>query len=446
MEGGEGVSDFLNRMKDYLKEEYPIYEETLNQPVFRGLRVNPLKISDEKLLSYKLAELSPSSFARHGYYILDDAKLGNTWQHLSGCFYMQEPSASSAVSVLDPQPTDWVLDLCAAPGGKSSQIAALLGDSGFLLSNEIDHARAMVLMSNLERMGVSENMVTNASPEVLCPKVAGWFDRVLVDAPCSGEGMFKKNSKAIEDWSLEHVVACGNRQQKILDSAYLALKQGGVLVYSTCTYAMEENEGVIAHFLQSHPDMELVDCGVTFGRGGYSLAGVDGNLVRRIFPMDKGEGHFIAKMVKHKEADEAKLKMQKAYKLDKLTQAFIDEQLVECPYIFYEQAGKVYAKKTAFIQLEGIKILRQGLLCGEIVKNRFEPHHHFYLATSNSGLLQHVIELDEQQVSTYLEGNVLMISGYKGYHAVCKDGIILGFVKGDGNCLKNKYPKGLRVR
>ena len=288
---------FLARMRELLGPDYDAYVETLNNPPFRGLRANLLKIQPDALVKRQFASLSPSPFAQEGFVLTgSETGLGNHIYHRQGLFYMQEPSASSAVTILDPQPGDWVLDLCAAPGGKSTQIAARIGQSGFLIANEIDGGRARVLMSNLERLGVSEAVITHASPERLCPQLGGWMDKVLVDAPCSGEGMFKKEDRALADWSVEHVRACGQRQQKILESAVFTLKEQGILVYSTCTYAPEENEQVIDQFLRKHPEMELIDCSVDFGRPGLSTGLVDGAKVRRIFPMDQGEVHFVAKL------------------------------------------------------------------------------------------------------------------------------------------------------
>lgn len=436
--------DFLNRMQEMLKDEYEQYLNTLDQPVYRGLRVNTLKISAEAFQSLKLFDLQPTPFARESFYI--DAALsgvGNHPCHLSGMIYLQEPSASSAVSVLDPQENDWVLDLCAAPGGKSTQIAARLNNTGFLLSNEIENSRANILLSNMERCGVSEMMVSNASPAALCEQVKGWFDKVLVDAPCSGEGMFKKNAKALEDWSIEHVQACQSRQLHILDSAYQTLKQGGVLVYSTCTYAPEENEEVIQKFLLAHEDMELVDCGTDFGRQGLSGYGIDETLVRRIFPMDQGEGHFIAKMVKHGEQSMSPIKEMKPSKVDETVTDFMNKQ-GSAPLNLYVHQGKVYGRKGSFIKLDKIRILRQGIECGEMVKNRFEPHHAFYLASVNQNYFKQSYELKADEIKKYLHGDVLEAE-LKGYTAILYHGVGIGFAKGDGRILKNKFPKGLRV-
>lgn len=436
--------DFLNRMQEMLKDEYEQYLNTLDQPVYRGLRVNTLKISGEAFQSLQLFDVQPTPFAKESFYI--DANLsgvGNHPCHLSGMIYLQEPSASSAVSVLDPQENDWVLDLCAAPGGKSTQIAARLNNTGFLLSNEIENSRANILLSNLERCGVSEMMVTNASPAALCEQVKGWFDKVLVDAPCSGEGMFKKNAKALEDWSIEHVQACQSRQLHILDSAYEALKQGGILVYSTCTYAPEENEEVIQKFLSAHEDMELVNCGTDFGRHGLSGYDIDETMVRRIFPMDQGEGHFIAKMVKHGEQSISPIKEIKAAKVDEAVTDFMNKQ-GSASLNFYVQQGKVYGRKGNFIKLDKIRILRQGIECGEMIKNRFEPHHAFYLASVNQNCFKQSYELNTEEIKKYLHGDVLEAE-LKGYTAILYQGVGIGFAKGDGRILKNKFPKGLRV-
>lgn len=436
--------DFLNRMQDMLKDEYEQYLNTLDQPVYRGLRVNTLKISAEAFQRLQLFDVQPTPFAKESFYI--DAALsgvGNHPCHLSGMIYLQEPSASSAVSVLDPQENDWVLDLCAAPGGKSTQIAARLNNTGFLLSNEIENSRANILLSNMERCGVSEMMVTNASPAALCEQVKGWFDKVLVDAPCSGEGMFKKNAKALEGWSIEHVQACQSRQLHILDSAYEALKQGGILVYSTCTYAPEENEEVIQKFLAAHEDMELVDCGTDFGRHGLSGYEINETMVRRIFPMDQGEGHFIAKMVKRGEQLTSPIKEIKAGKVDEAVIDFMKKQ-GSASLNFYVQQGKVYGRKGNFIKLDKIRILRQGIECGEMIKNRFEPHHAFYLASVNQNYFKQSYELNAEEIKKYLHGDVLEAE-LKGYTAILYHGVGIGFAKGDGRILKNKFPKGLRV-
>ena len=437
---------FLQRMKKYLKDEFSMYEQSLQQPLYRGLRVNTAKISVEDFLNLHICTLKLSKICKEAFYLPDDVQgLGNHPAHLAGLYYMQEPSASSVVEVLDVKQGDWVLDLCAAPGGKSTQIAAKLQHTGFLVSNEIDGKRAQILMSNMERLGFSECMITNAHPKQIAEEMSGWFDKVLVDAPCSGEGMFKKHEKAMEDWSLEHVQACAQRQKQVLDSAYATLKEGGILVYSTCTYAMEENEEVVADFLKRYPDMELVDANVTFGRQGFLYEGIDHTKVVRIFPMDEGEGHFVAKFKKKGKQVIHKKKELASIQEPLLTQ-FLKQQLgIQPKYVFRIQ-DKVYMKQTPFLQLKKIPILRQGICCGTIIKQRLEPHQHFYTASLYQDKCLQYCELNDKQVHLFLQGNQLAIPGYKGYTCMRWKGYALGFAKGDGMVLKNKYPKGMRIR
>ena len=260
---------FLDKMKALLGDEFDEFLKFYNSSGehYRGLRVNTLKCSVEKLRDLLDFELKPAPFCSESFYIPNEiTSFGNNPLHHAGAFYIQEPSASSAVTMLDVQEGDFVLDLCAAPGGKSTQIAAKLNSKGFLWSNEIVKNRANILLSNIERLGIRNATVSNAYPEVLCDRLAGCFDKVLVDAPCSGEGMFRKDSAAESEWSDEHVKSCAERQLKILNSAKKALKDGGVMVYSTCTFSVEENEGVISRFLEENPDFALEDANVGFGR------------------------------------------------------------------------------------------------------------------------------------------------------------------------------------
>ena len=229
---------FLERMQSLLGDEFDAFLQYYNGENFRGLRVNTLKCTAEALQGALPFELKPTPFCPDGFYLpADVSSLGNHPLHHAGAFYMQEPSATSAVEMLGVQPGDRVLDLCAAPGGKSTQIGAKLKGEGLLWSNEIVKSRANILLSNIERMGIANAVVSNCHPEQLCERLAGCFDRVLVDAPCSGEGMFRKNSAAQTEWSEEHVKSCAERQLHILNSAKHALKPGGVLVYSTCTFS-----------------------------------------------------------------------------------------------------------------------------------------------------------------------------------------------------------------
>lgn len=442
--------DFLDRMKAMLKEDFPLFLAEYEKEPLKGLRINTLKCSCDKLKEILDVSLTPSPFSTLSFYIDNNLKLGNHPLHHCGAFYLQEPSASSSVTVLDVQKGDAVLDLCAAPGGKSTQIATLLDGTGLLWSNEIVKKRSQILLSNIERMGIKNSVVSSMSPEKLCTNLQGYFDKVLVDAPCSGEGMFRKDAQAISEWSLEHTKACMERQLQILESAKLCLKEGGTLVYSTCTFSPYENEEAIRIFLKNNPDFILDDCNVNFGRGG-----IDMPLSRRIYPMDGGEGHFVAKLIKQSEAtgytpnevhyinkkDKAVFNIIKmAEELHK--EIFKNSKTPEFTVI----NDKVLIQPKHTPQLNGRGVIRSGFLFGEVKKNRIEPAHNLF-TTGNMSEFNNVVNLDvnSPELENYLTGDEIEVnSTIKGYTAVCVNDITLGFGKCSGGKLKNKYPKGLR--
>ena len=245
--------EFLERMKGQLGEEYAEFLQSLERPRAVALRFNPLK-GDIPQMDF-VQDAVP--WEPMGYYYDPESRPGLHPYHEAGVYYLQEASAMSAVALLDPQPGEKICDLCAAPGGKTTQIAGKMRGEGFLLCNEINPKRAKILSRNIERMGVANALVTNEHPARLAEKFAGYFDRVLIDAPCSGEGMFRKEEAAVTDWSQETVEMCARRQAEILHSGAALLKPGGRLVYSTCTFAPEENEQTIENFLQAHPEFTL---------------------------------------------------------------------------------------------------------------------------------------------------------------------------------------------
>lgn len=431
---------FLQRMEALLKDEFPEFLKFYNSPdSYRGIRLNTLKCSEDKLRAALPFELRKTPFCEQGFYLPDDVKsVGNHPMHHAGAFYVQEPSATSAVTMLDVKKGDRVLDLCAAPGGKSTQIASALQNTGLLLCNEIVRNRAIILLSNIERMGVRNAVVTNASPDVLCKRLEGFFDKVLVDAPCSGEGMFRKND-AEREWSVEHVKSCAERQLRILNSAKDTLRQGGELVYSTCTFSREENEGVIERFISENPDFEFVDSKVSFGRQAMGYA-------RRIFPMDGGEGHFAAKLRRKSEVMPSFTLDTVRTKIDKDVFEFYDSVFVD--RVFGErlriEGGKIYALPENVPSLGGVSVLRRGVLLGEIKKNRIEPHHCAFMAAKPSDCARSM-ELGDEMIKKYLHGEEVSARSEKGFCAVCYNGITTGFGKASGGTVKNKYPKGLRT-
>jgi NOL1/NOP2/sun family putative RNA methylase len=388
-------------------------------------------------------DLKSTPFCSEGFYLPTDVQsIGNNPLHHAGAFYVQEPSATSAVTMLDVQEGDRVLDLCAAPGGKSTQIASALNGTGLLWANEIVKNRSLILLSNIERMGVRNSVVSNCHPDLLCNRLRGFFDKILVDAPCSGEGMFRKNDDAQNQWSQEHVESCAERQLQILNSAKNALKENGVMVYSTCTFSPEENEGVITKFLSENPDFVIEDSGVTFGRPTLEYA-------RRIFPMDGGEGHFAVRLRKTSEIVAVPVEKSESAKLPKLISDFYDDVFVDKPFgDRIELIGdKAYAVPFSVPLTKGLSILRKGVLLGEIKKNRFEPHHSAFMASNKNDCKQFVdLKLDSDDIYKFLHGEEIKVSSeLKGYTAVCVEGITTGFGKVSSGNLKNKYPKGLRI-
>lgn len=439
------MDDYFARMKNILGENYDRFLETVDKEPYRAVRVNTLKILPEELLPLLPFAGEKVPFADDGYYV-DADKLGKHPLHHAGAFYVQEPSAMSAVTALDVQPGDKVLDLCAAPGGKSTQIASKLSGTGLLWANEIVRPRAHILLSNIERMGVKNAVVSNMSPEALCPRLEGFFDRVLVDAPCSGEGMFRKDKEAIYEWSVEHSMACAERQKSILDCAAASVRPEGFLVYSTCTFAVDENEGVVAHFLKHHPEFELVDTGCRFGVPTLEKA-------LRVYPFNGGEGHFVAKF-RRKKGRAYRGMMYSYIEPDRDERVMIDRFITDIlrnPSFRHIHVidDRILNLPNAELlpDMEGMNILRAGVKLGDFKKNRIEPHHN--LATSLTPYefkRRLIMSYDDSLCSKYISGEELEIDNWiNGWGVTVVNGITLGLGKAVNGHLKNKYPKGLRT-
>ena len=493
---------FLERMQNMLGEEYPAFLESLSGKRYRALRINPLKAEIQEAKEKLPFALSPVPWTKNGFYYEEEEQPGKHPYHEAGLYYIQEPSAMAPVPCLmeepasaaaipeqqedvsaavmpeqqeEPVSSERILDLCAAPGGKSTQIAEYMRGRGMLITNEIHPQRAKILSENIERMGISNAIVLNETPESLSKRFIAFFDRILVDAPCSGEGMFRKNDNAGEEWSEENVALCAERQDGILDCAATMLKPGGRLVYSTCTFAPAEDEGSVSRFLEAHPDFYL-------------------EKEERLMPHKvKGEGHFLA--VLHRGTKDISAERQTAGTEKSLAlkdcKEFLDfaKEALTIPAeeltagkILLRFGEQLYLSPAETPSLRGLKVLRPGLHLGTVKKNRFEPSHALALFLKKEQAV-HAVNLagDGTAVRKYLEGQTLTIgegcdvemadiitrgrtaaeqvdtitregrsagqadvSMPKGWCLVCVDGYSLGWGKAAGAVLKNHYPKGLR--
>lgn len=449
-------TDFLDKMKKLLNpNEFEAFLNTYRLEKTNGLRVNPLKITKEQLKKLYPSQLEDVPFCPIGCYYETESTPGKHPFHLAGLYYIQEPSAMFVAEVLSPEPTDKVLDLCAAPGGKSTHLATLMNNQGFLLSNEIHPKRVKALSENIERLGITNTLVTNETPEKLAKRFPHYFDKILVDAPCSGEGMFRKDPEACSYWSLEHVANCAHEQKHILDCAYEMLGDGGILVYSTCTFSPEENEQIIDWFLMKYEDMTLLEipkiAGIQDARVEWSLHKNHDHLTyaKRLWPhLVKGEGHFVAKLKKRTTNNKG---MQKTVKSNVSKAQLKDYVEFEKMYlnkamsgIYYTFKNQLFLLPTDTPDLSGLKVIRAGLHLGEFKKNRFEPNHAFALALKQEHA-KYTFSLDETNWLKYVKGETLLSEGDRGWVLMTIEGYPIGWGKEVKGIIKNFYPKGLRI-
>lgn len=472
--------EFEKKMKAFLGNEWDDFLYSYDNNRFQALRFNTLKVQSHEEIMRILKVLGiysdkRVSWANEAYYFDENVRPGKHPYHEMGLYYIQEPSAMSAAALLAPKPGMRVLDLCAAPGGKSTQLATYLGDSGLLVSNEINTQRSRILSQNIERMGIKNAIVTNEDSFVLASHFPGFFNAIQVDAPCSGEGMFRKLPEAVEQWSMENVAICAARQKEILDNAAVMLKPGGTIVYSTCTFSKEENEDVIEYFLERHPDFTLEE-------------------MERFWPHKvDGEGHFVAKLVRRgsvnelgadydvcedscNKVEDTGLKADRKTKKNKnsknrknetkpaltkenmkLLSEFLDEIISKDMAAWIKNSRLVmfgeqlYRLPDMEVDIKGLKVQRAGLHIGEFKKQRFEPSHSLALALKLSEA-KNVVKLtwDDPQTTGFFNGQSVMLSDElaaeckKGWALVCVDGYPAGWGKVNGAQVKNHYPKGLR--
>ena len=396
--------EFLEDIEEILKDEYDDFIKSYEESKTTGLRINTLKIDKKKLFDLELFDLNQIPWAEEGFYYDDKIdRPGRNPLHEAGAYYLQEPSAMSVIPKADIKEGEKVLDMCAAPGGKSTYILSKLNDTGLLVSNEINASRIKALGENLERFGARNCIITNTDSNSLRKTFNGYFDKVIIDAPCSGQGMFRKDEVAISDWSYAKVVECQSIQKEIIRDGYKMLKKDGILIYSTCTFSREENEHVINEFISEYPHAELIELKIK-------------NLDKEIKDYREFEKKFL-------KVDFYSNKKNK----------------------FYLRGENLYLLPEIYPDTKKLKVLRYGLHLGVLKKNRFEPSHALshYLKVEDVKNVEN-FSVQSESILKYLKGDVVNSNDSRGWVLVSVEGIPLGWGKESSGVIKNHYPKGLR--
>lgn len=444
---------FSARMQILLKEDYPLYCKSLEEPPVKGFRVNTDKISVEDFEKINIFGKTKIPYVENGYFLEYD-KAGNHPFHHAGMIYIQEPAAMAPAECIDINP-DWaILDMCAAPGGKSTQLKNKLGNKGILVSNEIIPSRCKILTGNIERMGLLNTITTCMDTKKLADVFPHKFDLIMCDAPCSGEGMFRKEQTAIDEWSEENVKMCAKRQKDILENAVRLLRDGGYIIYATCTFSVEENEMVIDSFLNAHPEFEIIkvkdkitECtsdGIFYE--GCNCKNI--HFARRFYPhVSKGEGQFMA-VLKNTNTDcsVSSSRIIPNDKIDNTVFDFLDSTLTS-----YEKSNvHIYNEKPVYItpdiSLKKGTAFSYGVTIGEIKKNYILPHHQFFMAMGNRFKRKIELSPDSPEIRQYLHGEEIFTDCENGWAVICVNGCSIGGVKVVNGKAKNHYPKGLRLQ
>ena len=433
---------FLNDMQKLLGNEYPAFLRAMDAPAALALRLNPKRQAAEAAAGPYIDE--PVPWCREGRYLapLDDDRPGASIAHAAGAFYLQEASAMASAAALDAKPAERVLDLCAAPGGKSTQIAAAMNGRGLLVSNDPEPSRAQALAGNLERMGTANAVVTCALPHKLADRWPGRFDAILVDAPCSGEGMFRRDPAARDEWNPASPEGCARRQAEILDQAARMLRPGGRLVYSTCTFNERENEGSVQGFLARHP--EFIPEDFELPGTGPSRAGM-----LRLFPHRlRGDGHFVAKLRHRGNAGSVEDTPERRDRALSSCLEALEHEVCQLPGVasdmhILRQGDWLYARPRACPDLDGLRVISSGLCLARLGRNHIEPAHALAMAI-DPDCAHRRFELDEAAARAWLRGEAVPCPGEKGWTLALHRGMPLGWGKVSDGMLKNHLPKGLR--
>lgn len=451
--------EYLNRMRDLLgEEEFSAYLKSFDEERLYGLRVNTAKVTPEAFPELVSWDLKPVPWIPNGFYYEGTERPAKDPYYYAGLYYLQEPSAMTPAMLLPVEPGDRVLDLCGAPGGKSTELGVKLAGKGVLISNDISNSRAKALLKNLELWGISNICVTSETPDKLADVFGPWFDKILIDAPCSGEGMFRKDDDMVKSYEERGPEYYSEIQKEITDQAVRMLAPGGLLLYSTCTFSRCEDEEIICHILENHQEMELIRLPLFEGASGGT--GLDGCI--RLFPHKiKGEGHFISLLRKNgggaertaagsRERSRTEPQGKKAPALPtELTDflALMNREFDDSRIMIKNDS--VYYLPENFVPAKELRYLRTGLLLGELKNKRFEPGQALAMTLHAEEFRQTISwKKEDDRVIRYLKGETISLTPeegpVKGWCLVCVDGYPLGFAKGTGMALKNKYYPGWR--
>ncbi len=445
--------EYTERMKALLGSEFDDYISALNNSPVRGFRVNTDKISLEDFKNINSFSTESIPFVKNGFY-LDYEKIGNHPYHHAGMIYVQEPAAMAPAECIEIKP-DWkIVDMCAAPGGKSTQLKNKLGEKGILVSNEIIPSRCKILTGNIERLGLRNCVTTCMDTAKLAKTFPKVFDLVMCDAPCSGEGMFRKEEIAIDEWSVENVIRCADRQAEILENASKLVADGGYIIYATCTFSLDENEITVDRFLKNHPEFEIVPVKESVRQNTADGIYFDGcnceniSFARRFYPhKNKGEGQFMAVLHNTLEITEKETFRQNSKdKIDCTVKAFLDDTLsaYDESHILMYNGNPVYF--TPHFDVPKGAAFCCGVTIGEIKKNYILPHHQFFMAMGKDFKRKINLSADSDEIRKYLHGEEFETDCENGWAVVTVEGCSVGGVKVVNGRAKNHYPKGLRTK
>lgn len=449
---------FEKRMRELLGEEYASFEKGYDAEHAAGLRVNTMKLTTEAFEKIAPLPVRRIPWVKNGfYYNADVAQPAKHPYYFAGMYYIQEPSAMTPAAVLPVHPGERVLDLCAAPGGKSTELAAKLAGEGVLVSNDISNSRAKALLKNLELFGTKNAVIVSEPPAKLAERFGGYFDKILVDAPCSGEGMFRKSPAIMKNWEQYGVEYYQKLQREILPAAVAMLRPGGMLLYSTCTFSPEEDEDTLVFLLREYPELSMVEPELSYegfapGRPEWVDGPEEIKKAIRIWPHRmEGEGHFVALLQKSAEAENvsqsterlrpAKLSEEAGEFLNRLSVKFAPERIIA-------REERLYYLPEGLPDLTGLRILRSGLLLGEMKKNRFEPSQALACALKAEEYDNcYYLSAEEEDVIRYLKCETITAKEpvKDGFVLVCVDGYPLGWGKAAKGVIKNKYLAGWRM-